>query len=63
MAFGYIPNFLDEGNFLGYFESSVTIWSGELKDNNLSEIFYVLKKETNEATKEEHDILDIELGK
>ena len=63
MVFGYINHILDESNFLGYFKSSVAIWSGELKDNNLSEIFHVPKKETNEATKEEHDILDIELGK
>ena len=53
---------LDESNFLGFFESSVAIWSEGLKDNS-SEIFYVPKKETNEATKDEHDILDIELGK
>ena len=64
MVFGYINHISDESNFLGYFKSSVAIWSGELKDNNSSEIFNVPKKETNEATiKEAHDILDIELGK
>ena len=60
---GYINHILDESNFLGYFKSSVAIWSGELIENNSSDIFNVPKKETNEATKEEHDILDIELGK
>lgn len=63
LVFGYINHILDESNFLGYFKSSVEIWSGELKDNNLSEIFNEPKNETNKATKEEHDILDIELGR